>query len=130
EEPRVLDRGDQLLRDAGRGGEVGAREPLLAALLGDRALERGRAALALAALEHALDDRERQALALQLADAPQQLEVRVGVEGAASGALRRRQQTLRLVVAHGVDPDARGLGELLDRVVHVSEYSVSEYSHR
>src|SRR5438552_8595435 len=69
-------------------------------------------------LEEAPDDGEREAAALELANAAQPLEVALGVPGDAALAARGVEQALALVEADRVDGHPGGPGQLFDPVLH------------
>ena len=64
----------------------------------------------------AADLGQRQVLLLEAADEPQPCEVALAIAGARARLLRRRQQPLRHVVAHGARRHAREAGEVGDGV--------------
>ena len=62
---------------------------------------------------------EREAVALQLADAAEPAEMVVTVDGVPSVALGALEQALRLVEADGVDRDVGRSRQLGDAILHV-----------
>ena len=80
---------------------------------GDRGGERLVGGVELAG-EQAADDREREALALEVLDAAEPVDVLVAVPGDAPLAAGRREQLALLVEADGVDRHVGAPGELLD----------------
>ena len=105
-------------RDPGARRELGQREELLAcAGVGGRGRHRGRerhVGRVDLAREQTLDQREREALPLQLADPGQPFEVLGAVPGDPALARGRRQQAPLLVEADRVDRHVGPPGQVLD----------------